>query len=100
MSHLIEKSIAMMKNDLVIRIDDGNGNKRFIQTHIDTDTLQWVNKAPQKGYGLFERGAINQNATVLVVEGEKAVIRAAKRFPELSCNILARWNWQPQEKHL
>jgi hypothetical protein len=69
------------KNDLVIRIDDGNGNKRFIQTYIDTDTQEWVNKAPQKGYGLFERGSINHSATVLVVEGEKAVIRAAKRFP-------------------
>lgn len=69
------------ENDLVIRIDEGNGNKRFIQTHIDTDTQEWVNKAPQKGYGLFERGSINHSATVLVVEGEKAVIRAAKRFP-------------------
>jgi len=70
------------ENDLVIRIDDGNGNKRFIQTHIDTDAQEWVNKAPQKGYGLFERGSINHSATVLVVEGEKTVLRAAKRFPD------------------
>ena len=69
-------------NGIVIRTDLPNGGKRFMQTHLDPKTQQWVNKAPEGGYELFEKGSDDPKARVLFVEGEKAVKRAVERFPE------------------
>jgi len=76
------------ENGLVIRTNDQNGGKRFMQTHIDPKTQQWVNKAPKGGYKLFEKGSDDPKARVLFVEGEKTVLRAVKRFPEY---LVATW---------
>ena len=69
------------ENGLVLRINE-NGRKRFLQTHIDPETQQWVNKAPKEGYGLFEKPTDSELSPVLCVEGEKSVNRAKRRFPE------------------
>jgi hypothetical protein len=69
-------------NAIVIRTDLPNGGKRFMQTHLDPKTQQWINKAPEGGFPLFEKGSNDPKAPVLILEGEKTVKKAVESFPE------------------
>lgn len=68
----------------VVRSDNDDGAKTFVQAHRDNIESEWVYKAPSWPRPIYNLPEILRfpNATVLVVEGEKTAIAARQYLPE------------------
>jgi len=67
--------------------DDGNptAKKKIVPYSYDKNKAEWVQKAWPKDRSLFREHLLRDGNTVLIVEGEKTVLQAAKHFPNYDC---------------